>query len=180
MKFVGWSAGQSGRFSVGQAGLSLLEVLVSAFIVGIASVGLALMFSSGQAFVSAEGDNRVALFLGQQRMEQVRAIVLGSTLVPNLSKLVPNPTNATDAPVEVVDPATAVPCGYLQSPQLCPPAPPVRYTRKTSVVCVSPTDFTARVACPSPLQALRITVKVETPDIPKASPITIETVLAEH
>ena len=165
MKFVGWSARQSRRVSVGQAGFSLLEVLVCAFIVGIAAVGLALMFSSGQAFVQAEGDNRVALFLAQQRMEQIRAVGF-SNLKPTIGV--------------VVDPL----CDYLQSgpcPQASPaPALPTRYTRKTSVVCVKPTDFASPESCPSPLQALRITVTVETPNIPKASPIIIETVLAEH
>jgi type II secretory pathway pseudopilin PulG len=54
-------------------GVTLVEALIGAVIVGIAAVGVALMFSSGQAFINAEGDSRVATYLAQQRIEQVRA-----------------------------------------------------------------------------------------------------------
>src|SRR5262245_55442504 len=54
-------------------GVTLVEALIAAVVVGIAAVGVALMLGNGQAFISAEGDNRVAVFLAQQRIEQVRA-----------------------------------------------------------------------------------------------------------
>jgi hypothetical protein len=39
-------------------------------------IGLALMFSMGSSYVAAEGGERVALFLAQQRLEELRAIGL--------------------------------------------------------------------------------------------------------
>lgn len=57
----------------GQAGFSLLEVVVSALVVAIGVLGLSMMYSTGQAFVQAQGSNRVALQLAQQRIEQIRA-----------------------------------------------------------------------------------------------------------
>lgn len=53
--------------------MSIVEVLVSAMIVGIAAIGVAVMFGTGQAYINSEGDTRVALFLAQQRIEQIRA-----------------------------------------------------------------------------------------------------------
>lgn len=60
-----------------QAGLSLLEVLIGSFIVALAAVGTVLMFAAGHALVSSESDNRIALQLAQQRLEQVRALGFG-------------------------------------------------------------------------------------------------------
>ena len=60
----------------GQRGIALLEVLVSSVILTIAILGLALMFSFGASYVAAEGGERIAVFLAQQRMEELRAIGL--------------------------------------------------------------------------------------------------------
>jgi len=43
---------------------------------GIAMLGLALLFSMGSSYVAAEGGERVALFLAQQRLEELRAVGL--------------------------------------------------------------------------------------------------------
>jgi hypothetical protein len=59
-----------------QCGVALLEVLTASVIVMIAMIGLALMFSMGSSYVAAEGGERVALFLAQQRLEELRAIGL--------------------------------------------------------------------------------------------------------
>jgi len=56
-----------------ERGLSLVEVLVAAVVLGIAAVGVALMFSTGQAFINGEGDSRISLFLAQQKVERLRA-----------------------------------------------------------------------------------------------------------
>ena len=56
-----------------QRGLALVEVLTAGVILAIAVIGLAVMFSWGQAFVVAQGDDRVALYLAQQRIESLRA-----------------------------------------------------------------------------------------------------------
>ena len=54
-------------------GIALLEVLIAGAILAIAVIGLALMFSWGQTFVVAQGDDRVALYLAQQKIEALRA-----------------------------------------------------------------------------------------------------------
>ncbi|HLF50462.1 MAG TPA: prepilin-type N-terminal cleavage/methylation domain-containing protein [Methylomirabilota bacterium] len=60
-------------FLRGQAGFSLLEVVIAALVVAIGVLGLSMMYSTGQALVQAQGTNRVALQLAQQRIEQIRA-----------------------------------------------------------------------------------------------------------
>jgi Tfp pilus assembly protein PilV len=63
-----------------QAGFALLEVMISAGITAIAVLGLAVLFSYGQGFVRAEGDQRVALFLAQKRLEDMRSIGLAQAI----------------------------------------------------------------------------------------------------
>ena len=60
----------------GTAGLGIIEVLAVTVIVGIAVIGVALMFGKGSAWVSATGADRVAAGLAQQRIEQIRAFGL--------------------------------------------------------------------------------------------------------
>jgi type II secretory pathway pseudopilin PulG len=67
----------------GQAGITILEVVVAALIVGIAGVGVAMMFSAGQALVASEGLNRTALQLAQQRLEQIRSAGFGTPTLPD-------------------------------------------------------------------------------------------------
>jgi prepilin-type N-terminal cleavage/methylation domain-containing protein len=55
------------------SGFTLLEVIIAAAIVGIAAIGVVLMFVFGQTFVHAQADNRVALGLAQEKVEQLRA-----------------------------------------------------------------------------------------------------------
>ena len=65
------------RLSLGDSrGIALLEVLVTGVILTIATIGLALLFSFGASSVAAEGGERIALYLAQQRMEELRAIGL--------------------------------------------------------------------------------------------------------
>jgi len=59
-----------------EGGIALLEALTASVVVLIAIIGLALMFSMGSSYVRAEGGERVALFLAQQRLEELRAIGL--------------------------------------------------------------------------------------------------------
>ena len=57
----------------GTAGVGIVEVLAVTVIVGIAVIGVALMFGKGSAWVLATGADRVAAGLAQQRIEQIRA-----------------------------------------------------------------------------------------------------------
>jgi hypothetical protein len=66
-----------------EAGISILEVLFGAAIVAVASVGMALMFGTGQGVVQSGGDNRAALSIAQQRLEQVRAAGFGPQSLPD-------------------------------------------------------------------------------------------------
>lgn len=69
------------RFEVrSRRGYVLLEALVSGAVISIAIVGLALMFSYGMGFVRAQGDERVALYLAQRRLEQMRSIGLAQAI----------------------------------------------------------------------------------------------------
>src|SRR4029453_5269942 len=54
-------------------GVSIVEVLAVTVIVGIAVIGVALMFGKGSAWVMATGADRVAAGLAQQGNEQIRA-----------------------------------------------------------------------------------------------------------
>jgi len=69
------------RGARGDQGVALLEVLIAGVILSMAVVGLALMFSWGQTFVVAQGDDRVALYLAQQKIETLRAPGFGSLQV---------------------------------------------------------------------------------------------------
>jgi Tfp pilus assembly protein PilV len=57
----------------GQAGISLVEILVAGLVVGIALIGVTLMYGTGSTWVAAMGDDRVGAGLAQQRIEQIRA-----------------------------------------------------------------------------------------------------------
>lgn len=143
-------------------GLALLEVLIAGVILGIAIIGLALLFSSGQSFVVAEGDERVAIYLAQQKIEKLRG--LGFSAIPvGGSSLVTGCSNSP--PTE--------PC-YSESP--VPGSP--RYTRTTVVECVDPNSF-ATVTCGDPITAKRITVTVD-PQMAQADTITVDSVLTLH
>ena len=64
-------------------GFTLLEAVFAAFIVGIAAVGLLMMFSTGQTFVQASGTDRISAQLAQQRIEEVRATGYGTKFPPD-------------------------------------------------------------------------------------------------
>jgi hypothetical protein len=125
--------------------VSILEVLIAGVVLGIAAIGIALMFSWGQTFVIAQGDDRVALYLAQQRIESLRASGF-SFLVANLG----NP------PAEVLSAGA----GGTQS-----------FTRLTTVECFA-TDLSPN-PCPNPIVTVRITVTV-TPAMTQADPVTLQ------
>lgn len=57
----------------GEAGISLVETLVAALLIGVSAIALSLMFASSSAWVGAMGEDRVASGLAQQRIESIRA-----------------------------------------------------------------------------------------------------------
>ena len=146
-----------------EAGFTLLEVLIAGVILAIAVVGLTLMLSSGQSFVMADGDERVGLYLSQQKIEKLRTLGL---------RCIPVGTSA-----DVVGPEPG--CGastqqdYNETPADLGSS---RYSRLTVVECVDPQTFTPTAPCPDPVTAKRITVTVD-PEMREADPITISSVL---
>jgi type II secretory pathway pseudopilin PulG len=65
------------------AGFTILEAIVSAMIVGVAGMGVLMMFGTGQTFIQGSGTDRTAAELAQQRIEQVRAAGFGPKLGPD-------------------------------------------------------------------------------------------------
>ena len=71
------------HFLASTAGFTLLEAILSAAIVGIAGMGVLMMFSTGQTFVQSSGTDRIAAQLAQQRIEQIRATGYGTKFPPD-------------------------------------------------------------------------------------------------
>ena len=65
------------------AGFTLLEAILSSMLVGIAGMGVLMMFSTGQTFVQSSGTDRISAQLAQQRIEQVRATGYGKKFPPD-------------------------------------------------------------------------------------------------
>ena len=143
-------------------GVALVEVLIAAVVLGIAIIGLASMFSSGQSFVVAEGDERAAIFLAQQKIEKLRSLDFTCIPVGTGNSVA---SDCTGTP----------PQDYNETPEeLGFP----RYTRTTVVLCVDPSTFNP-VSCPNPITAKRITVTVAS-EMAQADTITIDSVLTLH
>lgn len=141
---------------------------MGATLVAISAVGIALMFGTGQAYIQAEGDNRVAIQLAQQRLEQVRGSGFGAT-------------SGTDPREEASWTNIASHTGYQ---------------RTTTITSVCPTDFTLAVpnpasppggCVPAPttggIEAKQITVTVRAIDTvagtvdAKTTPVTLQSVM---
>jgi Tfp pilus assembly protein PilV len=142
-----------------ERGLSLIEVVVGAVIVGIAAIGVALMFGAGQAYVEAEGDNRIALFLAQQRIEQIRAMGHSGIMA------------AWTPPQIIIESSIPNYPGYR---------------RTTLLGCMNPDDFTqqleeclATTSEPWLVPVVEIAVTVQTSPVNrKARPVTLRSAMA--
>lgn len=134
-----------GRRFLGQAGFSLIEVLVGSLIVAIAGLGMAMMFGRGQAMVQGGGDDRAALSLAIQRLEQVRAAGFGPPTLPD-----PREETAPDGvQIDNVGNTDAVP----------------GFRRRTIITGVCPTNFAIAWnagGCPQPLNPGMVEAKLVT------------------
>ncbi len=142
----------------GERGVAIIEALVAGVVLAIAAIGLAVLFSWGQSFVVAQGDNRVALYLAQQRIESLRAsgYAAAEVLKSNCGGTSP-----------ALDETLTAGMGNSQS-----------FTRQTAVEYVNDDDFTT-VYCgtdDSGTDSIRITVTV-TPNMLQGEPVTLQTVL---
>jgi len=106
---------------------------------------MAMMFGTGQAMVQGGGDDRVALAIAIQRLEQVRAAGFGSPTLPD-----PREETAADGvPINNVSNSDAVP-GFL---------------RRTIITGVCPTNFAIAWndgGCPQPLNPGMVEAKLVT------------------
>jgi hypothetical protein len=161
-----------GRALRGEAGGMLLEVLITGVVLGIAAIGVAMMFSLGATWVTAKGDDRVGLWLAQQKIEQLRALTFKCVPVggPGTAGQVFGPATTCTATNVYNEPQWATTEGVQA------PAPSDRsFTRLTCVQYVSDTDFnspaytggTSGSPCPTvalpltgPTNTKRITVVV--------------------
>jgi hypothetical protein len=89
-------------------------VLAVTVIIGIAVVGVALMFGKGSAWVSAIGDDRVAAGLAQERIEQIRATAWGTVITeisPDTCLAPPDPERPPLTGIGCLIKDTPVPAG---------------------------------------------------------------------
>jgi hypothetical protein len=161
----------------GTAGLGLVEVLAVTVIVGIAVIGVALMFGKGSAWVSATGADRVAAGLAQQRIEQIRAC--------GWNVATADPSDPT-APPSCPGLPEALP--LLTGLGVLLPDPDIQagnnqtFTRRVCIQYVDPTTAKgleerpfALPACPpgDPTSMIRVTVVVSSSH-PETSPVTLQ------
>jgi Tfp pilus assembly protein PilV len=140
------------------SGITLIEVLICALVVGIGAVGLALMFANGQTVIAGEGDNRVAVYLAQQKIEQCRAAGFDNVGVA---------------------PCTPATNPELFSSTLASVGSNPFYTRATTIDCVDANDYSSTVAC-TPGAAKRVTVTVSSNENTRARNATLRAVLASR
>ena len=147
--------------------MSILEALIASSVIGIGAVGAVLMFASGQAFVSAEGDNRVAAALAQQRVEQVRAYGYSGLIAVCL----PTPTASCPSSATPVDvPGSGT--GACVTGEPC-------YRRTTLVDCISRDNYVGgSEACVANTSAFLINVTIQSVGDPKTRTVTLSSVLA--
>jgi Tfp pilus assembly protein PilV len=139
------------------SGITLIESLIASVVVGVGVIGLAVMLGTGQSVLSAEGDNRVAVFLAQQAIEHCRwqgfaRATAGTT------------TEKIDASSSVADASN--PCAPASASNIlttnCTTSTTICYARTTVVDCVSTSDYTASADCtatPTPPKRITVTVR---------------------
>jgi Tfp pilus assembly protein PilV len=126
-------------------GITLIESLLACLVVGIAAVGLATMFAKGQVFISGEGDNRVAVYLAQQKIEMARSMCQARITDTNCVNFLTAATTSPD----------------LFSKDMAAVASDPFYTRTTVVDCVAADDYSSiDVDCTTANAAKRVTVTV--------------------
>ena len=142
-----------------EAGIAIVEVMMTSVIVSIAVLGITMMFVKGNAWVAAGGDNRVAMKLAQQKIEVLRAMSFGCVIVggPEASNApatvkasMPAPCAAdqkyNEGPNQGWVGSTATAAGAAVSAPAPAPSDAANgrfYTRRTCVQHVLETDVTA-------------------------------------
>jgi hypothetical protein len=160
----------------GTAGLGIVEVLAVTVIVGIAVIGVALMFGKGSAWVSATGADRVAAGLAQQRIEQIRACGWNVATADPLDPTAPNcpglpgvPPLPTGLGVLLPDPDIQAGNNHTFYRKVC-----IQYVDPTTPKGLEERPF-ALPECPpgDPTSMVRMTVVVSSSQ-PETSPVTLQ------
>ncbi len=152
----------------GDEGIALIEVLIAAIVLGVAVVGLALMLSLTQVFVVARGDEYVALYAAQQKIEKLMArgfanIQVGDKVTTNCGTAPPNDEPCYDE---------ALPGAGGQLGEQVGASGTQTFRRQTTVAVV-----TGGECDPSPpAKCMSITVTV-TPTMRQADPVTLAAVV---
>ena len=125
---------------------------MAALVVGIAAVGVTLMFGRGAVWVSAAGQDRIAAGLAQQRIEQIRAGGWTLATAPGtIGALITDPmlvagnsdSFTRTVCIQYVDPTSATGLtnpGY--TPSACAAGPATTTIRMTVVVTSDQTEAT--------------------------------------
>jgi type II secretory pathway pseudopilin PulG len=118
-----------------QTGFSLIEVLVAGLVMGTAIIGTSLMYGTGNTWVTAMGEDRVAAGLAQQRIEQVRA---DTNLGWNSPAACEPPSYATVAPGRICIEPRVDPTNCDINTSECRQTP--KYERVTCIQYVDPSS----------------------------------------
>jgi type II secretory pathway pseudopilin PulG len=148
-----------------EAGVALLEVLVTAIVVGIAAVGITFMFSFGNTWVVAKGDDRVAVGLAQQKIEQLRSLGFACIRVS-----VPSQPDPCSPATQSYNEGGANP--WVMADGTAAPAPSNRNFIRTTVVEFVNTDL-SNVTPGTSTNTKRITVTVQPNQQRQADPPVI-------
>ena len=133
-----------------QTGITLVETLVASLVMGIAIIGVSLMYGTGSSWVVATGEGRVATGLAQQMIEQKRA---GGFPVPETRCETVYPDGSVAPCASPVDPSvrafTRVTCvqyvsdadsddpAYAYTPECRAGDPPTKNTVRVTVTVTS-------------------------------------------
>jgi hypothetical protein len=115
------------------------------------------MLSTARSFTVAQGDDRVAFYLAQEKLENLRA--LGFAAVPTSSGPCPGTTCYNESGLTAGEDQVQI------------------FSRVTTVVCVAKDNVNTAIPCPTPPVLKLLTVTV-TPPMRQADPMTLQTVLA--
>ena len=148
-----------------EKGSTLMEVVMASLVLGVAIVGVALMFSSARSMVVAHGDERVEIYLAQEKLENLRAQGFAAT--------------TPGAPPGVPCTAGVISC-YYETNLIAGEDTGQKFTRKTWVDCVVKDGFSIAPGtgnCPAEPVLKRLRVEVTSP-MHQADIVVLQTVLA--
>jgi Tfp pilus assembly protein PilV len=146
----GWKTRQQGGQ---EEGFALVEVVVASLLLSIAVVGVAFMLSWARTFIVAQGDDRVAFYLAQAKLEDLQAV--GFTIPTSPGGTCPGTTCYSEA---------GLTAGEDQSQT---------FTRTTAVACVAK-DLSTPQNNPCALKLITVTV---TPSMPQADTTVLQAAL---